>query len=149
MSRYGLRRYAKRFLDVPRWIGADAIFHGARSIKAMYSAILSAGRPENVRTETYEEAIERLQLSSEVLEQRRRFFALAACAYLLFALVALGYLIILYLHHHTLAVLVCAMVVLLFLALAFKEHFWYTQMKQQRLGMTISEWFWVSIGRGS
>ncbi len=79
--------------------------------------------------------------------QRQKAFGRLAAFYL-FVVCCLGmYAIYLWYQHAFLAILMTAILMLVATSFAFKEHFWYMQMRQRRLGLTLKEWFLLTIGR--
>jgi len=53
----------------------------------------------------------------------------------------LTYTIYLFSHDHVLAAFACLPLVMVMFAFFFKYHFWFTQIKHQRLGLSVKEWF--------
>lgn len=90
--------------------------------------------------ETFEEAVQRLNLTPEMLENRKQSFFKMALFYLTIASILGIYLITLLMSKSFLASLITFVLVIVALALFYREHFWYTQMKQKRLGLNFKDW---------
>lgn len=96
---------------------------------------------KNESGETFDEAMSRLNLSEKELQDRktalyRLSLLMSAAAILIF-----GYAIYHVLYGSYRAVIVSLVVMLIALALAFRYHFWYFQIKERKLGCTMQEWY--------
>ena len=95
----------------------------------------------NEASESFEEAQKRMHISdSAMLVKQKSLFRLSllmlVIAMLLFAY-ALYHLIL----GNFLAFILSLVVMMIAGVLAFRYHFWYFQIKERKLGCTISEWF--------
>lgn len=101
--------------------------------------------PDADRSETFEEAVERLQLTKmDILRQQNRFLAFSL---LFFALGALMLLYIAWLlsdGDFVEALLGVCVSGILFVN-GFRYHFWYFQIKHRKLGCTFKEWMNSSV----
>lgn len=138
MGSRGFRRYARSFLDIPRWMGAEHLKRNARSIRSMLRGFSTVKKPE--LEETFEQAITRMGLNEQRLEERKAEFFRLAMIYLAAALGAFAYLLYLIFHGHYRALMLSLTLVIVLFSFFFREHFWYTQMKYRRLGMTFGQW---------
>jgi intracellular multiplication protein IcmV len=91
--------------------------------------------------ETFEEAMSRLNLSEKDLQSRQS----ALYRLSLFMCVA-AFFIFVYAIYHLFtggykATIISIAVMLIALALAFRYHFWYFQIKERKLGCTLKEWY--------
>ncbi|KTC87411.1 MULTISPECIES: type IVB secretion system protein IcmV [Legionella] len=96
---------------------------------------------KNDSGETFEEAVSRLNLSETELQDRksalyRLSLLMSAAAILIF-----GYAIYHVFYGSYRAVIISLVVMLIALALAFRYHFWYFQIKERKLGCTMLEWY--------
>jgi intracellular multiplication protein IcmV len=96
---------------------------------------------KNESGETFDEAMSRLNISEKELQDRksalyRLSLLMSAAAILIF-----GYAIYHVLYGSYRAVIVSLVVMLIALALAFRYHFWYFQIKERKLGCTMQEWY--------
>jgi len=97
------------------------------------------------RTETFEEAMVRLDLTEAQLEKQKKsffrqslFFFLGSVGLILFSFYRLY---ILQLVPGALGLFLSGVV----LAYAFRAHFWYFQIKHRKLGCTFAEWWSGSV----
>lgn len=92
-------------------------------------------------SETFEEALERLQLSEEDIERRKAQFQRLASIYLILGALIFLYMIYLLFKKAFFPVLGCAGILLMIASLYFRYSFWLFQMRERRLGCTLREWF--------
>ncbi len=91
--------------------------------------------------ESFEQAKTRLELSDTQLKDAKSSYLRLALFYLFFAFCMIGYALYLLAHDQVLAVMMCVPILMVLLAFFFRHHFWYTQIKQERLGMSVKQWF--------
>jgi intracellular multiplication protein IcmV len=129
----------KTFLNPTAWIGYNEIKGNTRTIWSIFKNLITPAKPEF--TESFEESVQRQNLSEQDLDTTKQsFFAyamiflfLGGCAFL----ASFYYLF----YHKTIAGWILALCVTTFLlAQAFRYHFWYFQMKHRKLGCTFDEW---------
>lgn len=145
-SRYGVKDFLKSFVNFPAWMGASHLKRTADDIGKMSKELFTVQSAQG-REETFEEAVQRFNLSETDLAQRQRAFGRLAALYL-FIFFCLGvYAVYLWHKHDYLSVLMTFVLMLVAGSFAFKEHFWYMQMRQKRLGLTPKEWFLLTIGK--
>ena len=135
----GFKSYTRSMFHVSRWMATDEIKDNFRSLKSMAKQYCTVEQAEF--EETYEQAIKRLGLTESALDQKRREYLLQAYFYFAVAVALLGYAVYLYHLGHYLPMLMCLPIVLVLLSFFFKCHFWYTQIRHKRLGMSAREWF--------
>ena len=134
------RKFIKPFVDFPRWLNVSEL---KRNNKTLYGFAKDIAKPELplVHVETFEQAMARLQLTEKDVSARRAFFLRMTMVYLLIAIAFVVYAVYLYrVDASILSIIMLASLVLAALALAFKQHFWYTQMKNRRLGLSFGDW---------
>lgn len=96
------------------------------------------------REETFEEAMERLQLTPEMIEEQSKRYLFFTYLFLLLSFFLLLYGIIVAFHENWMGLCIITALLLYSLVLAFRFHFWYFQMKQKKLGCNLREWFKAS-----
>jgi len=94
------------------------------------------------RTETFEEALERMPLKETDLNARCKEFIFLTAFFLLVAIAILTYACWLVGHQHYKAFAVATAVSFVAIAQAIRYHFWLFQIKQRRLGCSLKEWFY-------
>lgn len=95
---------------------------------------------KTVRQETFEQAVARLKLSESDLARRQKSFFRTSLLFLSIAVLVFLYAVNLFLSGLLLATFISLVLVAMALALAYRDHFWYTQMKHRRLGLTFKNW---------
>lgn len=145
-SKYGVKDFLKSFINVPAWMGAKHLRRGADDIVVM-SRDLFTIKQRPVREETFEQAALRFNLSETDILKRQQAFGRLAAIYLC-AVFCLGvYLVYLWHRHAWSSVIMTFMLMLVVSSFAFKEHFWYVQMRHRRLGLTMKDWFLFTVGK--
>lgn len=90
--------------------------------------------------ETFEEAVQRLELTPELLKLQKKRYFLLFLFFLMVALMLLGYTLFLLIIGNTLGALISLSLVIYAASLAFRFHFWYFQISQKKLGCDVQEW---------
>ena len=129
----------KTFVNPTAWIGAREI---ETNSKALWGIIKDAiARPVQGKEESFNEAMQRLGLSetdvqNTITAYRRVSYLLLTCG-----LVVFFYSFFLLFSHHVIFGFFLGLATsALFLAQAFKYHFWSFQMKRRELGASFAEW---------
>ena len=97
------------------------------------------------RTETFEEALGRLDLTEADLIERKKEFTRLVYLFLGLACIIIGYAIYMIIRGYPIVGLISFCISLYALAQAFHFHFWLFQMKNRKLGCTLKEWFYSKI----
>lgn len=135
----GFGKVVKPFVNFPAWMGWQQISTTGKSIKDAAKLITKPAQAK--RKETFDEALQRLRLTENDLQQRAKLFRRMMMVYSGIALILFFYTIYLLAGAHLAAGLLSFVLTLLALSLAFRQHFWYFQVQQRKLGCTIKEWF--------
>lgn len=138
-------RVIKPFVNFPRWMGLRLIMSNGSAIVKMVQDMRI--RPPAVRKETFEEAVARLNLSEEEIKSRMRHCLILSIIYSVAALILLVYTIYMVIHGH-LGMILGILLTVLIAVFAYREHFWYFQMKTRMLGRTFKEWL-IFLFRGA
>lgn len=93
------------------------------------------------RSETFEQALERLHLTQDDIAQRKIEFTRLVYLFLGISLIIIGYAIYMIIKGYPLVGLISFCLSAYTLSQAFHFHFWLFQMKNRKLGCTIKEWF--------
>jgi len=128
-----------RIFNVRAWIDFDRTksftFYLVNGFKKMFVP------QKNEGGETFEEAMSRLNISEKELEDKKSALyrlSLLMCAA---AIGIFGYAIYHIIYGSYRAVIISLVVTMIALALAFRYHFWYFQIKERKLGCTMQEWY--------
>ena len=95
--------------------------------------------------ETFEEAMERLQLSEEALAARKKVFKMQMLLYGIGAIAVGAYTLYLLIHNHWYSVSLSFLLTIFLIVSSLRSHFWVFQIQQRKLGCTLQEWLNASI----
>ncbi len=97
---------------------------------------------EPTHQETFEEAVKRLNITEEDIEQKKKVYVFATCLFLIFGITAfLLSFYWLFVFHTFSGFLIGLATSSLFLVQAFRYNFWYFQTQHRKLGCTVDEWW--------
>lgn len=133
------KRTIKPFIDVPRWIGADSLIQHGKNIISMAKGLFIVSKP--TYTETFEEALQRLHLTEQDVQDRIKQFKLFGQIFYIGTLLLFFYCIYLLFAKAFLAFLASFGLMLLLLGQGFRYHFWLYQMQERKLGCSFAEWY--------
>lgn len=138
----------KPFVNVSAWMDWKGLKEDNQRIGRLAKDLLVAKKVE-ARSETFEEAIVRLNLTEAKIEARQRYLKRLAMVYTLIAAgIAIYGLYLLFFLGTFLGFVVTLAVLYVALALAFQQHFWYIQMRERRLGLRFQDWLQIAFGIG-
>jgi len=141
-----VRRGLKSFVNFPLWMGWSEVKSNAYLIKSL-ARNLTKTEPASHK-ETYKQAVARMKLTPDMLAQRKQVLFRLSCFYGLLSLLLFAYTVYLLFVGTWNAVLMSGVLVFVMISLAFREHFWYFQMCEKRLGCTFKEWlFFLATGK--
>lgn len=140
-------RVLKPLVNVPAWIGWQSLKEDQARLRRLAKSVLT---PEETLTErhreSFEEAVARLGMSEAAISARQRYCKRLATLYVCIALVLLFYAFYVWIVFGAFfGFLMTLIAVWIALALGFRQHFWYTQMKVRRLGLSFREWFLIAF----
>jgi intracellular multiplication protein IcmV len=125
---------------VTSWMGLDQVKSIGRNVAGMGRQIFTPNQAEY--TETFEEALVRLNITEAQLEQRRKEFTRLMIIYILVACALFTYSIyVIYAHKNIMGFIMSFAITLFALTHVFRYHFWIYQIKHKKLGCTLREWF--------
>ena len=130
----------KSFVDVRRWVFYDEIINNAKIIVNLGKSVLMLEK-NPITKETFAEAVERLQLSENDLALKEKHFFQFTLSYLIIGFLLLCYATYLLWFAGVLMVgsAVIIMALLMFVY-AYREHFWFMQIRKRKLGCGFIEW---------
>ena len=146
-KRRPIRKFFKSFVNVRKWVSYDEVSVNAKNTLSMFRRLVSRPSKDEVRVETYEEAIARLDLNPMQVLARKRNFLYSAMIYLAFALGFAVYFIYLLVNLNLVAAFLTTILIVLMSLAAYREHFWYMQMQKQKLGCTFRDWLGFVLRR--
>ncbi|MEE9452512.1 MAG: type IVB secretion system protein IcmV [Gammaproteobacteria bacterium] len=119
-----------------------------KTTKSLKDFILRFFVPQRSRRqEDLGQAMQRLGLSAQDIKDRTRAFKRLTITMLLVAVGVFLYSVRLFMLQHWLVACVSLLFVGLPLAIAFRYHFWYFQLKKGKLGCSLNEWLREGILR--
>ena len=124
---------------VDRWIGFEFLKNTAHQLYCSTKALTTPDQA--TRTETFEEAIIRLNLTEKVLQSRKKSFTQLFYTYLSVSMIVFIYSVYITTLDNFLGFLIGISLTIFGLSQAFKYHFWLFQIRHRKLGCTIKEWF--------
>tara|TARA_E500000178_G_scaffold109739_1_gene109470 strand:- start:267 stop:701 length:435 start_codon:yes stop_codon:yes gene_type:complete len=139
-----IRGTFKRHFNIKQWMGLSTIVDNFRFVPEIYKRITTP--EEALYTETFEEAVIRLNLDKNLLTLRKREYFRASVIYFICGIVALMYASTFIFRGVYHGFLMGAVVSCILFTHAFRAHFWYTQIEKQRLGLTLREWVCAFFG---
>ncbi len=129
-----------RIFNVRQWLDFDRMrsftVYLANGFKKMF--VPSSERGEG---ETFEAAKERLNLNEKDLQSRQSALFRLCLLMCGAALIIFAYAIYHLYYGSYKATIISLALMLVALALAFRYHFWYFQIKERKLGCTLKEWY--------
>ncbi len=128
----------KFLVNFPRWMGWDRIRDSAKQIGGMAKSITTVRQAKH--QETFEEAIKRLNLSEEEITKQISRHIWMFSLYATLALAMFVYAFYLLFTQYYQGFILGIFVGILTSSLAFREHFYYFQMKTRQLGCTFQDW---------
>ncbi|OGT38564.1 MAG: hypothetical protein A3F11_04730 [Gammaproteobacteria bacterium RIFCSPHIGHO2_12_FULL_37_14] len=129
----------KTFFNPRAWFGYDSLKEDNKTIWVLLAELFSP--PGVVREETFEEAMQRLNLSEKDLQLTARNYYLYALFFVVLGSSVLVYAFYLMIQYRLFWAWLLAMsIASLFYANAFRYHFWFFQIKHRKLGCTFAEW---------
>lgn len=136
----------KTFINPRAWLGVDSLKEQTKTISTFVKDAVTIRKPEI--TETYDEALQRLDIKEADAKKTARIYLSYAVLFVALAVLDFFYGMYLIFHHGTFLGMVLALAVCTLLcAQAFRYHFWYFQIRSQRLGCTVQEWREFLLGK--
>ena len=136
----------KTFLNPKGWLDFDLMRDQTRTVWGVLSVLFSRNKP--VREETFEQAMQRLEITEADVQRIAKSYKYYAYSFAL-----LGVLTFLYAFYHLVIRYSLLSWILglsasgLFLSQAFKYDFWAFQMIHRRLGATFADWKQSYLGK--
>ncbi len=123
---------------VKSWVSWDAVKSNSSYVKDNARSLFIIQKPEH--TESFEEAMKRLNLSEADIQERQSNFLRMVIIIGSFGALTLLYTLYLLWQASFTSAALAFVVTLLCLVTACRYHFWYFQIKNHKLGCTIKEW---------
>jgi len=125
---------------VTKWVGLDRLTQSTKQLGRITKSLVTPEQAEY--SETFEEALKRLNLSEDQINARRIEFTKLMLIYLLISIVLFSYSVyIVYAYKNILGFFMGFSITLFALSHAFRYHFWVFQIKHKKLGCSVRDWF--------
>ena len=134
----GIKKVAKPFVDVPAWAGYDQLKASAKSISTSMKDLFVPKKSD--KKETFEEAMQRLNLTEADLIARQKEFKRLIIIFSILGFIVLGYTFYLIWDRAFWGGLASFGLTVLVFSYSFRYHFWLFQIRQRKLGCTLREW---------
>jgi intracellular multiplication protein IcmV len=125
--------------DVRRWSDFDRMKTFTVYLAEGFKRLFVPLRAEE--SETFSEALKQYSISKEALIKKQNALLRLSILMCLVAFGFLSYAMYMLMLGSWYSALLSLVVMLIALALAFRYHFWFFQMKKHKLGCTFQEWF--------
>lgn len=140
------RGLVKRVFNPRKWMSYDEVKESGHHVADLARSLTTVRKP--TRKETFEESVKRQNLSEDDLKFRMKALFITSWVYFAFAIALFAYGLYALTYLSLFAVLVCFILCALALALAYRDSFFYFQMKKRKLGCTVKEWIQFITRRG-
>lgn len=138
-SKSRISRVFKRIINVRSWLDWDRL---KSSTLYLGTAVKKLFVPQTAEeSESFKEAVKKLNLSEADLQNKQKSLFRLSMLMLGIAFVILIYTGYQLYYIQLKAALVSLIITLIALALAFRYHFWYFQIKKHKLGCSLKEWY--------
>lgn len=130
--------FGNTFLNVPGWLGINSLKDPTKELIQQGKTIYSV--PKGQHKETFEQAMQRLNLTEQDLKQRKHYLQSQALLSGAMSLMVLIYCLYLIWNAFWLVSLITLGVLVLSLIRFCQARFWLTQIKKRRLGLSFKQW---------
>lgn len=125
---------------VSSWLGVDQIKATTKNIASLGRNVVTPEQADYV--ETFDDALMRLGITNEVLQQRVKEFNRLMIIFIFVAAAIFSYSVFIVFKHKNIMGFIMGFAITLYaLTHAFRYHFWVYQIKHKKLGCTLREWF--------
>jgi len=136
----GTKKIVGHIVDVrvDRWVDIDSLKDSTDYFWDQCKNLFRVQKSEHA--ESFEEAIDRMALSPEILAKQSQRFLMLSFFFALMAIALVIYTIVLYTLKNWMGMGICLSLSLYALSLAFRFHFWHFQITQKKLGCSVWSW---------
>jgi len=128
------------------WIDLEGLKGTTRYLGKQLKTLTYNQKPP--RQETYEEALQRLQLTEEIVQAQSRRYFLLILLFLTLSFLVFCYFLWLCFLKNVMGSCMAFSLVLYGLTIAFRYHFWHYQIQRKKLDCTLREWFTDLLKKG-
>lgn|SRR3990167_6774695 len=133
--------------NVKGWASWGSVKANAKNITDFMGTFKKDSAAPSAQKETFSEVMKKYGLTERdvAIRSTRHFNVAMFCAF--FGIAAFAWMFILFFKGMVLSGIVALAVSVLMFSYAFREHFFYYEMKHRRLDCTVKEWFSSLFGR--
>lgn len=131
--------------DIGRLLRFQNLQRQASNLKSTLSGSFRVPKFDESKTETFDQAMLRLNLDEHAIRQRAQECKRLCVVYIIFFLAVMGYVFYCFIQEQYRAALISLFVSFIPLSQFFRYHFWMTQIRQRKLGLTIKSWFRITF----
>ncbi|MFA5959990.1 MAG: type IVB secretion system protein IcmV [Tatlockia sp.] len=135
-----------RVFNVRAWIDFDRMRSFTSYLANGFQRMFVPQQGPKEQSETFDEAAGRLNLSEKDIKSKQSALFRLSILMCLAALFMFGYALYHVVYGSYRASLISLVLMLIALALAFRYHFWYFQIKERKLGCTVQQWYKGLVG---
>lgn len=143
-----IKATAKFLFDVPAWIGTNNLSQSTGWLSRLIQQTFRiSSRPSDTQKETFDDAMQRMGITTEELPKRAGHFLLVSIMFLVLSIGSLAYMSYLWARASWLVIIATFIVFCLFSVRAYFYSFWCFQIRKKRLDCTFKEWLvWLFKG---
>jgi len=134
----GVKKIIKPFVDVPRWMGYQHLATTSRSVFSLVKKYFTPNQSQH--SESFEEALQRLNLTQADLLQRVQQFRRLMWIWFFLFILTISYSVYLLSENSLRGFFPGIGIATITLTQIFRYHFWIFQIEQRRLGCTFRDW---------
>lgn len=132
--------FSKNIFKIRQWCDYDRVQASTVYIVRGLSRLFIPRR-NSAAAESFDAAVARMRLSPQELTSKQNSLYTLSILMCCIAAVILGYAFFQLYYGAMRVFLICIILTLIALALAFRYHFWYYQIKMRKLGCSFREWY--------
>jgi len=144
--RRSLFRAARPFLNIRQWAQVDYLKRSGKNIYGLARGLVTPGKA--ARGESFDAAMSRLKIDEKAVRNRQRQSFVLALVFFIVGILLLAYAVMRAYRGHIISTLISFVIAGVSFAESFRNHFWYVQIKERRLGLTFNEWWNYIRGKG-
>lgn len=130
----------KTFINPRAWLGYDLLKQQSQTLYETVRGVFTGAALPDAPAETFEQAKTRLNLTEEDIQTSGQNYLMFAILYAGIGLVTIGFGIYLLVGLFISGFIISLSLAAFLFGQAFRNHFWYFQIKNRKLGCTLEEW---------
>lgn len=134
-----IRGRFSRFFNIKQWIGSENLTTPLPYLKNVINQAFELPA-ETKEKEDFSKLVEKLGLTEEQIRKKKKAFLRLCTIFIVLACLVMTYAVFHVAAGHYRAFFPTLVLFFVCLAFAFRYHFWYMQIKMQKLGCSFQEW---------